>query len=153
MNSQESWQKLEGRIRGGGEWNLLQGGIQVGRTRLADDRIHLEESLVEPNGIKLKSRNRREGVWSGWCPGERPSWLQYLTLRSTCETKQPRLERPQGKQEVLLKARWWQKCSEARLEFNNGVCCSRKKNSKSRMIKLFRKMLEYNYLEDFVVRE
>ena len=41
-------------------------GIQVGRrTRLADDRINLEESLVEPNGIKLKSYNKRDRglVW------------------------------------------------------------------------------------------
>ena len=41
-------------------------GIQVGRrTRLADDRINLEESLVEPNDIKLKSYNKRDGglVW------------------------------------------------------------------------------------------
>ena len=129
-------------------------GIQVGRrTRLADDRINLEESLVEPNGIKLKSSNRRDGglVWPvPWRTSilasvpdseEAPVRLNSLTWRGLRENRKS-YSSPGGGRNIL-KQDW---------EFNNGVCCSRKKNSKSRMIKLLRKMLEYNYLEDFVVR-
>ena len=129
-------------------------GIQVGRrTRLADDRINLEESLVEPNGIKLKSFNRRDGglVWPvPWRTSilasvrdseEAPVRLNSLTWRGLRENRKS-YSSPGGGRNVL-KQDW---------EFNNGVCCSQKKNSKSRMIKLLRKMLEYNYLEDFLVR-
>ena len=129
-------------------------GIQVGRrTRLADDRINLEESLVEPNGIKLKSSNRRDGglVWPvPWRTSilasvpdseEAPVRLNSLTWRGLRENRKS-YSSPGGGRNIL-KQDW---------EFNNGVCWSRKKNSKSRMIKLLRKMLEYNYLEDFVVR-
>ena len=129
-------------------------GIQVGRrTRLADDRINLEESLVEPDGIKLKSYNKRDrGLvwlvpWRKWIltsapdSEDAPVRLNSLTWKGLRENRKSYL-RPSGGRNVL-KQDW---------EFNNGVCWSWEKNSKSRMIKLLRKLLEYNYLEDSVVR-
>ena len=84
-------------------------GIQVGRVtrRLADDSINVEESLVEPNDIKLRSFNKSDGavVWL-------VLWRKCI-MTSLPEPKDAcvrlnslTLERTQEKQKGLLKAKW-----------------------------------------------